>query len=127
MRQIYTSARVENVERVVALFTEAGIETRITNRRAYAGHDFKGPSYANRPDPSTWPQVWIVKAEDQPRARALLREIGVEPATRFADELQRSRAEPSGEAKRNALAWKLRIGLLAVIAVLIILHVVGVP
>ena len=126
MRQIYTSARVENVERVVALFAEAGIETRVTNRRAYAGHDYKGPSYANRPDPSTWPQVWVVKAEDQPRARALLREIGVEPATRFAEELQRSRAEPSAEDKRGALAWKARIALLGAIGVLIILHIVGI-
>jgi hypothetical protein len=126
MRQIYTSARVENVERVVALLAEAGIQTSVTNRRAYAGHDYKGPSYASRPDPSTWPQVWVVNAEDQPRARALLREIGVEPATRFADELQRSRLEPAAADKRNALAWKLRIGLLAVIGGLIILHVVGV-
>ena len=126
MRQIYTSARIENVERVVALFTEAGIQTSVTNRRAYAGHDYKGPSYASRPDPSTWPQVWVVNAEDQPRARALLREIGVQPATRFADDLQRSRAAPVAEDKRSALAWKLRIALLAAIGVLIILHVVGV-
>ena len=100
MRQIYTSARVENVERVVALLAEAGIQTSVTNRRAYAGHDFKGPSYASRPDPSTWPQVWVVNAEDQPRARALLREIGVEPATRFAEELRRSRTPPAPEDKR---------------------------
>ena len=126
MRQIYTSARVENVERVVALLTEAGIQTSVTNRRAYAGHDFKGPSYASPPDPSTWPQVWVVNAEDQPRARALLREIGVEPATRFAEELQRSRMAPAPEDKRNALAWKLRIALLAVIVVLILLHLAGV-
>ena len=126
MRQVYTSARMENVQRVVELFNEAGIETRVTNRRAYSGHDYKGPSYANRPDPSTWPQVWVVNAEDQPRARALLREIGVEPATRFADDLQRSRTQPAGEDKRNALAWKLRIALLGAIGVLIILHVVGV-
>jgi hypothetical protein len=126
VRQIYSSPRVENVERVVALLAEAGIQTSVTNRRAWAGHDFKGPSYANRPDPSTWPQVWVVRAEDQPRARALLREIGIEPATRFADELQRSRAAPVAEEKRGALAWKLRIGLLAVIALLIVLHLAGV-
>lgn len=124
MRQIYTSARIENVERVVALLAEAGIQTSVTNRRAYAGHDYKGPSYASRPDPSTWPQVWVVNAEDQPRARALLREIGVEPATRFAEELQRSRM-PAAEGQRDALAWKLRIALLGAIGVLIILHVVG--
>ena len=126
MRQIYTSARVENVERVVTLLAEAGIQTSVTNRRTYAGHDYKGPSYALRPDPSTWPQVWVVNAEDQPRARALLREIGVEPATRFAEDLRRSRAAPNAEGQRSALAWKLRIALLAVIGVLIVLHVVGV-
>jgi hypothetical protein len=70
--------------------------------------------------------VWVVKAEDQPRARALLREIGIEPATRFADELQRSRAVPVAADKRGALAWKLRIGLLAIIAVMIMLHLIGV-
>jgi hypothetical protein len=117
---------VENVERVVALLAEAGIDTSVTNRRAWAGHDFKGPSYANRPDPSTWPQVWVVKAEDQPRARALLREIGIEPATRFADELQRSRTAPATENKHGALAWKLRIALLAIIVLLIVSHLVGV-
>ena len=126
MRQIYTSARVENVDRVVALLAEAGIETSVTNRRAWAGHDFKGPSYSGRQDPGAWPQVWVVKAEDQPRARALLREIGIEPATRFADELQRSRAAPRPEDKRGALAWKLRIGLLGVIAMMIVLHLIGV-
>jgi len=127
MRQIYTSARVENVERVVALLNEAGIETSVTNRRAYAGHDYKGPSYSARADPSTWPQVWVVKAEDQPRARALLREIGVEPAVRFAEELQRSRAtNDAPNARRNALAWRFRLALLAAIALLIVLHVLGV-
>jgi hypothetical protein len=117
---------VENVERVVALLAEAGIDTTVTNRRAYAGHDYKGPSYTARADPSAWPQVWVVNAEDQPRARALLREIGVEPATRFADELERSRAAPSTDDKRRALAWKLRVGLLGAIGVLIVLHVIGV-
>jgi hypothetical protein len=125
MRQIYTSARVENVERVVALLAEAGIETSVTNRRAYAGHDFKGPSYSARPDPSTWPQVWVVKAEDQPRARALLREIGVEPAVRFAEELERSRSVGAQDG-RTALAWKLRVALIGAIALLITLHVLGV-
>jgi len=126
VRQIYTSARVENVDRVVALLAEAGIETSVTNRRAWARHDFKGPSYASRPDPSTWPQVWVVKAEDQPRARELLREIGIEPATRFADELQRSRTAPAAGDRHGALAWKLRIGLLAIIALMIVLHLIGV-
>ena len=71
MRQIYTSPRVENVDRVVALLGEAGIQTSVTNRRSYAGHDYKRPSYATPSERDSWPQVWIVKAEDQPKARAL--------------------------------------------------------
>ncbi len=71
MRQIYTSPRVENVERIVALLGEQGIETRVTNHRSWAGRDFKRTSYSARTDSSEWPQVWIVKAEDQPKARAL--------------------------------------------------------
>lgn len=83
MRQIYTSPRVENVERIVALLGEAGIETRVTNHRSWAGRDYRRSSYSARTDSSEWPQVWVVKAEDQPRARALLREAGIAPAVRF--------------------------------------------
>jgi hypothetical protein len=116
---------VENVERVVALLAEAGIQTSVTNRSNYAGHDYKGPSYTARPDPSSWPQVWVVNAEDQPRARAMLREIGIEPAVRFADELERSRSS-NREEKRNSVVWKFRLVLLAAIGLLIVLHVIGI-
>jgi len=121
MRQIYTSPRVENVERIVALLGEQGIETRVTNHRSWAGRDYKRASYSARSDSSEWPQVWVVKAEDQPKARALLREAGVAPAVRFADELERSRA-PRGDRSRNALGMYIRLGLLGVIAILILLH-----
>lgn len=121
MRQIYTSPRVENVERIVALLGESGIETRVTNHRSWAGRDYKRASYTSQPDSSEWPQVWVVKAEDQPRARALLREAGIAPAVRFADELARSRA-PRAENLRSSLGMYIRLGLLAVIAVLILLY-----
>lgn len=127
MRQIYTSPRVENVDRVVALLHDAGIETSVTNRRAWAGHDYRRPSYSSPPERDSWPQVWIVRAEDQPRARALLREVGIEPATRFADELAQARA-PAEEAvtRRSALVWKIRLALIGAIAVLIVLNAIGV-
>ena len=121
MRQIYTSPRVENVERIVALLGEQGIETRVTNHRSWAGRDYKRASYSARSDSSEWPQVWVVKAEDQPKARALLREAGVAPAVRFADELERSRT-PRGDHARNALSMYLRLGLLGIIVILILLH-----
>jgi hypothetical protein len=117
---------VENVERVVAMLNEAGIATSVTNRRAYAGHDYRRPSYAKPPDRDSWPQVWVVNADDQSRARALLREAGIEPPTRFADELAQSRGDGSPEARRNALVWRLRVFLLAVIVTLVVLNAAGV-
>ena len=126
MRQIYTSPRVENVDRVVAMLNEAGIATSVTNRRAYAGHDYRRHSYAKPPDRDSWPQVWVVNADDQSRARALLREAGVEPPTRFADELAEARGNVSPEARRKALVWRLRVFLLAVIITLVVLNAAGV-
>ena len=108
MRQIYTSPRVENVERIVALLGEAGIETRVTNHRSWAGRDYRRSSYSARTDSSEWPQVWVVKAEDQPRARALLREAGIAPAVRFSEDLARSR-EPRPESRRTSLGMHIRL------------------
>jgi hypothetical protein len=121
MRQIYTSPRLENIDRLVALLDEAGIATSVTNRRAYARSDYKRPSYAASVDRSGWPQVWVVRAEDQPRARALLREAGIEPATRYAEDLNKAR-KVADKPDTHALAWRLRIALLLVIAVLIALN-----
>lgn len=126
MRQIYTSPRVENVERVVAMLGDAGIATSVTNHRSWAGHDYKRPSYSARHDSGEWPQVWVVNAEDQPRARALLREAGVEPATRHAEDLARSRNVAPQRDRRQALAMFLRLALLTTIAVLILLRWAGI-
>jgi len=127
MRQIYTSPRTENIDRVVALLAEAGIETSVTNRSNYAGHDYMGPSYTAKVDSSTWPQVWIVHAEDQTRARALLREVGVEPATRFAAELaEAATKEKAASQRRVSLVWNVRTLLLAAIGVIVLLNWLGV-
>ena len=92
MRQIYTSPRMENIQRVVALMAERGIQTSIANRRAYQGSDWKRFSYSAKGDRDSWPQVCVVRSEDQTAARRILREAGLEPATRFADELAAARA-----------------------------------
>ncbi|MEO7323489.1 MAG: hypothetical protein ABIW82_01535 [Dokdonella sp.] len=102
MRQIYTSPRMENIQRVVALMAEQGIQTSVVNRRAYQGADWKKFSYTAKGDRDDWPQVSVVRSEDQTRARQVLRDAGLEPATRFAEELAASRG--AGDASSHRLA-----------------------
>lgn len=118
MRQIFTSQRVETVEGVAQLLRDAGIEVRITNGRSY--HSKRGSqfSYLDTSKASTHPTLWVVHANDQPRAREILRDARLLETTR--------RDHPTAEfafrdqvddvAPRRNWAWRIRIGLLLVIA-----------
>lgn len=128
MRQIYTSPRMENIQRVVALMTEKGIETSIANRRSYQGADWKRFSYSAKGDRDSWPQVWVVRSEDQTAARRILRDAGLEPATRFADDLaaHRGAGDVSGH-KRASMRIKMVLlaligGVAALIAITVMSH-----
>jgi hypothetical protein len=122
MRQIYTSPRNANIERVVQLMAEHGVQTTVNNRRAYQGSDWKRFSYSARGDRDAWPQVWVVHSEDQTKARQVLRDAGLEPATRFADELAAARSVgDTSKHKRASVRVKLIVfaliaGVIALIA-----------
>jgi len=119
MREIYSSPRDANIDRVVAMLAEHGIETRVINRSAYQRPSYSRFSYTKPGDISRWPQVEVKFAKDLPRARALLREAGLEPMTRFADVLAASRADDSAERlrqKRRATVGRVRMILFAAIA-----------
>lgn len=76
MRQVFSSPRLENVERVAELLRAEDIEVRIVNGRSYKGSRRSNFSYrdgASGPRPS----VWVVRSDDQVRARALLRDAGL--------------------------------------------------
>ena len=122
MRQVFTSARLENVEAVAELLRAEGIEVQISNGRSYRGNRRSSFSYREREEPVNRPAVWIVRAEDQPRGRQLLREAGL---------LDSSREEPSSylgpgsihaaKAARGggSTSMRLKLGLLLLIAVVI--------
>ena len=115
MRQIYSSPRQANIDRVVELMAEHGIQTSVSNRRAYQGADWKRFSYSAKGDRDSWPQVWVVRSEDQTRARQVLREAGLEPATRFADELAAARG--AGDTSRHKQAsMRVKLIVFALIA-----------
>ena len=130
MRQIYTSPRQENIDAVVALMAEHGIEATVANRSNYNRPTWQRFSYTQRQDTrDSWAQVWITHADDYTRARALLREIGIEPLIRHADELAAARNPASASARRNTPMLVRRILLIAVVLVFAIqmlryLHIV---
>lgn len=117
MRLIYTSPRAENIDRVVALLTEQGIESSVTNRSNYKRPSYQRFSYSQQFDNrDSWPQVWISRADDFTRARVLLRELGIEPVIRHGEELAAAR-NPSPTAQRKGTVARMRrIALAAVLA-----------
>ncbi|RCS30516.1 hypothetical protein DEO45_06740 [Rhodanobacter denitrificans] len=119
MRQIYTSPRPENIDTVVALMAEHGIAATVENRSNYNRPSWQRFSYSQRQDDrSSWAQVWITHADDYARARALLREIGIEPTIRYGEELAAARNPSPLERRNRAVTRVRRIVILVVLAVL---------
>lgn len=125
MRQVFTSARLENVEQVAKLLEDAGIEVRITNGRSYKG-GIRG-NFTYRDEGRSKPAVWIVRSEDQPKARALLREAGLMDSSRNAPDSYLSmglrgtseQSDRRGDMQRRA--FRIKLGLLVVIAAIVAL------
>ncbi|MET0755881.1 MAG: hypothetical protein ABWY48_04390 [Pseudoxanthomonas sp.] len=119
MRQVFTSLRVETVEGVAKLLEEAGIEVYLANGRSY--HSKRGGqfSYAEPMKLKQQPSVWVKRAEDQPRAREILRAAGLLATTRptQGEPLVFAGADAGDEPKKRPLAWRIRIALLIAIAI----------
>ena len=123
MRQVFSSPRLENVERVAQLLQDAGIETRVTHGRSYRGGLRGNFSYREGAEAKPVPAVWVVRSEDQPKARALLREQGLLDSTRadtgyrlptFRTEDASAEADPG----RRRL-FRIKLGLLVVIVLVL--------
>lgn len=78
MRQVFTSQRIENVEGVARMLEDAGVQVRITNARSFRGAIRGNFSYREQARRGPQPEVWVLRSEDYPRARQLLREAGLE-------------------------------------------------
>ena len=119
MRQVFTSLRIETVEGVAKLLREADIEVQLINGRSY--HSKRGGqfSYAEPMKLKQQPSVWVTHAEDQPRAREILRQAGLLASTRpgQADPLLFASGNLPEEPNKRSLAWRIRIGLLVAIAI----------
>jgi len=114
MRQVFTSQRLETVEGVAKLLNDAGIETWTEQARSYKGKHRGHFSFAE-PHRYPHPAVWVVKSDDQPRARELLREAGLMESTRGESRL----ALPASSARpKRPLASHIRTILLIMLTVM---------
>jgi hypothetical protein len=78
MRQMYTSARLANVEGVAQLLNDGGIETKITQGRSYKSVSRREFSFRDKPaDAASQPAVWVIKPEDYFQARQILHDAGL--------------------------------------------------
>lgn len=131
MRQVFTSPRLENVEAVAEMLRAEGIEVKITNDRSYRGNRRSNFSYREREedDAIARPAVWIVNADEQPRARQLLRDAGLLDSSRDgASSYLPVSAIDNGRTGAGAKASRkmhIKLGLLVAILVVIGLMVFG--
>lgn len=123
MRQIYTSPRNDNIDRIVALLAEHDVETTVTNRSNWNRSSYQRFSYSQRNDNrESWPQVWVKSADDFPKARALLKDIGIEPVVRFQEELRVHR-NPRLQPPAQRTAARVRLMVLAIVAGVVVVAV----
>ncbi|HEY2624075.1 MAG TPA: hypothetical protein VGI53_11545 [Dyella sp.] len=122
MRQLYTSPRQENIDRVAALLAEKGIECTITNRSNWKKPSYQRFSYSQRQEErDSWPQVWVNRADDYTEARTVLKELGIDPVIRHGEELALAR-NPTPEAQQKSVATRIRrIVMLAVAGAFVVL------
>ncbi len=116
MRQVFSSPRIENVDRVEAMLHEAGIQTHVSNRDKLRRDRLRSFSYSARSDSSSWPAVWISEAEDLPRARELLRDAGLMGSTR-PDVATQYQLRPRSEYDTPRTASHVRRVLLVLVAI----------
>lgn len=124
MRQVFSSQRLETVEGVAKLLSDAGIEVHISNARSYRSRRGGQFSYSEPMSASQQAAVWIRHAEDQPRAREILREAGLLETTRPGGRPSLTFADTVDEtAPRGRWAWRIRLVLLAIIALAVVITV----
>lgn len=119
MRQVFTSPRVENVEGVARMLEEAGIEVRITHGRGWKGAIRGNFSYRDHAPRGPQPAVWVIRSDQQPQARELLRDAGLLQSTRpdaggfVAPTLHAG--TPGAAASAQPPGRRIRLGLLLTI------------
>lgn len=117
MRQVFTSVRLENVERVEQILNDAGIATKL-NGRSWKGVSRREFSYSNKNhELSQQPSLWVVRSDDFKHAREILHGAGLLESTRDASYLpEHLNFNTARTARPLAKVSRLRMGLLFIVA-----------
>ncbi|MET1024972.1 MAG: DUF2007 domain-containing protein [Pseudoxanthomonas sp.] len=115
MRQIFSSQRVETVEGVAELLEKNGIDTYISNGRSYQGKRGSQFSYSEPVSKVKQPTVWVRHADDQPKARQILREHGLLDSTRPDQPRLLDPGNPDEATDKRRWALRIRLVLLSLI------------
>ncbi|MBJ6978701.1 MULTISPECIES: DUF2007 domain-containing protein [unclassified Luteimonas] len=123
MRQVFSSPRIENVEAVARMLTDAGIEARVSNGRSYRGAIRGNFSYRDGGGGAPRPSVWVIRSDQQPEARRMLREAGLlQSPARGQGFLPSGQAAGAGAGAAAAQpargGGRFRYGLLLAVAVM---------
>ena len=125
MRQVFTSPRLENVEGIAQLLRDEGIEVRVTHGRSFKRGIRGDFSYRDAMRTGPQPAVWVLKSEDQPRARELLRAAGLFETTRAPGDSYLAptfrEAEIDKPATPQQRAFRIKIALLLAIGIALVL------
>lgn len=126
VRIVYSTPRLENAERVASLLEADGVATRLLYGPRFRRNTWRGANYGQPGNPGDWPRVLVLNNGDLPKARAVLRQVGLmAPAAFDRDEdasdalVFRSRGDDGHRPKITASRVRvaLIVLLLAVAAV----------
>jgi hypothetical protein len=123
MRQVFSSPRLANVEGIAKMLADEGIEVRITHGRSYKSAWSGRRTYKDDEAGGPLPAVWVLKSEDQPRARQILREAGLLDSTRGGSDSFLPESTITGTYELRAAvaptkrAFRYKMGLLVLIVV----------
>lgn len=119
MRQVFSSPRIENVEAVARMLEDAGIEVRVNNGRSYRGAIRGNFSYREEGGGGPRPSVWVIRSDQQPEARRILREAGLLQSPVRGDSFLPGAPASSTQAAAQPArgAGRFRYGLLLAVAV----------
>lgn len=116
MRAVFQSQRLETAEGVAELLRQAGIGVRLDHGLSYQ-YRRHGWSYLEGQMPRASSIVWVLRPDDQPRARHLLRQAGLLPDLPWSVQASARQLVNLPSVVNHRVRWQrpIRLGLILIL------------